>query len=88
MILPSLQSPLYFGHTNLKFLKGVKSSNKVYSPIPTSKRCITTQRKHLTKTLTPTKLKHLIFWAFDQKPSKKWTVGPLEVNVENFRRSL
>ena len=38
------------------------------------------KQKHLTKTPTPTQLKHLSFWVFDQNPSQSRMVGPLEVN--------
>ena len=40
MIGASLESPLYFGHSNFKFLNGVKSSNEAYFPIPMVKRSL------------------------------------------------
>ena len=43
MIGAFLENPLYFGHSNFKFIDGVKSSNEVYHQIPTVKRRIITQ---------------------------------------------
>jgi hypothetical protein len=81
MIEASLEIPLYYGHSKFKFLDGGKSSNEVYSPIPTVKICIITELKHLIKTPTTIKLKHLIFGAFDQKTSIIWLIGPLGVKI-------
>ena len=55
----SLRSLLYFGHPNFRFLNGVKPSNEACSLIPMVKRCAITQLKHLMKTPTQARVKHV-----------------------------
>ena len=70
-----LESPLYFRHSNFKFLDIVIFSNEGFHHTSTIKRCIITHLKHIIETPTPTKLKHLIFWDFDQNhPKNGWLV--------------